>query len=95
MFIVFLKFSNNRQQAGQLMDGHNLWLKQGFDDGIFLLAGSLQPNQGGGIIAHNTTQAELESRVNDDPFVKEDVVSAEIMEITPAKVDKRLQFLLG
>ena len=95
MFIVFLKFSNNKQQAGQLMDGHNQWLKQGFDDGVFLLAGSLQPNQGGGILAHNTTQAELESRVNDDPFVKEDVVSAEIMEITPAKVDERLQFLLG
>lgn len=95
MFIVFLRFSSNKQQAGHLMDGHNQWLKQGFDDGIFLLAGSLQPNQGGGILAHNTTQAELESRVNDDPFVKEDVVSAEIMEITPAKVDERLQFLLG
>ena len=94
MFIVFLRFSSNKQQAGQLMDGHNQWLKQGFDDGVFLLSGSLQPNQGGGIIAHNTTHAELESRVNDDPFVKEDVVSAEIMEITPAKADERLQFLL-
>ncbi len=27
------------------MDEHNAWIKQGFDDGVFLLVGSLQPNQ--------------------------------------------------
>ena len=94
MFIVQLKFSNNRGQASQLMDGHKAWLKQGFDDGIFLLAGTLQPNLGGGIVAHNTTMSALQSRVNDDPFVAEDVVSAEIIEITPSKTDERLAFLL-
>ncbi len=25
------------------MLGHNGWIKRGFDDGVFLLAGSLQP----------------------------------------------------
>lgn len=95
MFIVLLKFSNNKGQAGQFMDGHNAWLKRGFDDGVFLVAGSLQPNQGGGIMAHGTSREELENRVNEDPFVAEDVVTAEIMEITPAKADERLSFLLG
>jgi len=94
MFIVFLKFSDNKGQAGQLMDDHNAWIKRGFDDGVFLLVGSLQPNPGGGIVAHNTSRAELEARVNDDPFVAENVVIAEIVEITPAKADDRLKFLL-
>ena len=93
MFIVLLKFSQNKSQAGEFMDGHNAWLKQGFDDEIFILAGSLQPNQGGGIMAHNTTLEELQDRVNKDPFVANDVVQAEILEITPAKADDRLQFL--
>ena len=75
------------------MDGHNEWIKRGFDDGIFLVVGSLQPNLGGGILAHNTTLSDLQSRVNTDPFVAENVVSAEILEITPAKADERLQFL--
>ena len=95
MFTVLLKFSDNKSQAGQFMDGHNEWIKRGFDDGVFLLVGSLQPNLGGGIIAHNTTRSDLQSRVNDDPFVAENVVSAEIIEISPAKADERLSFLLS
>jgi len=59
------------------------------------MVGSLEPNLGGGIVAHNTTLSDLQSRVNNDPFVAENVVSAEIIEITPAKADERLKFLLG
>ncbi len=95
MLIVLLKFSDNKSQASQFMDGHNKWIKRGFDDGVFLLAGSLQPNLGGGIVAHNTSLSDLQNRVNDDPFIAENVVSAEIIEIAPAKVDDRLEFLLG
>ncbi len=94
MFIVLLKFSGNKDQAGQFMEGHKEWIKRGFDDGVFLLAGSLQPNLGGGIVAHNTSLADLQSRVNSDPFVAGNVVSAEILEITPSKADDRLKFLL-
>jgi len=95
MFIVLLKFSDNKSQAGNFMEGHNAWIKQGFDDGVFLVVGSLQPNLGGGIMAYNTSLADLQNRVNDDPFVAENVVTAEILEITPAKADERLNFLLG
>ena len=95
MFIVTLEFSDNKGSAGQFMQGHNEWLKRGFDDGVFLLAGSLQPNRGGGILAHNTSLPDLQSRVKADPFVAEGVVSADILEITPSKADPRLDFLLG
>jgi uncharacterized protein YciI len=95
MFIVLLKFSDNRNKAPDYMDGHNAWLKRGFDDGVFLLAGSLQPGLGGGIVAHNASLADLHDRVNDDPFVAENVVSAEILEIAVAKADTRLDFLLN
>jgi len=94
MFIVLLKFSEKKGQAGEFMDGHNAWLKRGFDDGVFLLAGSLQPSLGGGIVAHNTSLMDLQARVNDDPFVAHNVVSAEILEIKPGKANERLQFLL-
>lgn len=94
MFIVLLKFSSNKGQASQFMEGHNKWIKRGFDDGVFLLVGSLQPNLGGGIVAHNTPLSDLQRRVNDDPLVAENVVSAEILEITPSKTDDRLKFLL-
>ncbi len=95
MFVVLLKFAGNKGQAGQFMEGHKDWIKRGFDDGVFLLAGSLSPNMGGGIVAHNTSLSELQRRVNADPFVAEDIVSAEILEIAPSKADERLAFLLG
>ncbi len=95
MFIILLKFSDNKDQAGRFMEGHNAWIKRGFDDGVFLLAGSLQPGAGGALIAHNSSLAELETRVNEDPFVAENIVSAEILEISPARTDERLRFLLG
>jgi uncharacterized protein YciI len=95
MFIVQLNFSENKGQAAQFMDGHNDWIKRGFDDDVFLLVGSLQPKLGGGIIAHNTSLPDLQTRVDNDPFVIENVVSAEILEIAPAKADERLSFLLA
>jgi len=95
MFVILLKFSDNKSQASQFMEGHNEWIKHGLDDGVFLLAGSLQPNLGGGIVAHNISLTDLQNRVNDDPFVAEKIVSAEILEITPSKTDKRLNFLLN
>lgn len=95
MFVVLLRFSEKKSKAAEFMEGHNEWIKRGFSEGVFLLAGSLQPNLGGSVIAHNTTLSELENRVKDDPFVMEDVVRPEILEIAPKKADERLGFLVS
>jgi uncharacterized protein YciI len=93
MFVVTLKLSANKAKAPALMEGHNAWLKRGFDEGIFLLSGSIQPSAGGAVLAHNTSRADLETRVRQDPFVVEDVVTADILEIAPGRTDDRLAFL--
>lgn len=48
MLIVLLGFSEYRERAGDFMEGHNAWIRRGFDDGVFLLIGKLQPDLGGG-----------------------------------------------
>jgi uncharacterized protein YciI len=95
IFVVLLKFSINKAQAGSYIGGHNEWLKRGFDDGVFLLSGSIQPELGGAVLAYNTSLSDLQIRVNDDPFVIENVVIAEIVEITPGQTDERLGFILN
>lgn len=95
MFIVLLRFSNNKAKASELMAAHNDWLARGLADGTFLLVGSLQPRAGGAILAHGVTRAVLEARLNQDPFVAHDVVSAELLEVSCSKADPRLEFLLG
>ena len=94
MFVVTLKFSDNKSSASRFMDAHKQWIESGFDAGIFLLSGSLQPKLGGAIVAHNCSLEELQKRVNDDPFVQENIVTAQILEIDVAKANPRLEFLL-
>jgi uncharacterized protein YciI len=94
MFVVLLRFSGTSDSAAQHMAGHQEWIKRGLDDGVFLLVGSIQPNLGGAILAHDTSREELGGRVENDPFVAEGVVTAEIIEIAPGMADQRLSFLL-
>jgi uncharacterized protein YciI len=95
MYIVLLRFSENKDQAASYMEGHNQWIRQGFEEGVFLLVGSLQPGIGGSVIAHGEPLHALENRVNRDPFVVANIVTAEILDIEPHKADERLGFLLG
>lgn len=95
MHIVLLRFDVNKASAGRFMEPHKAWLRRGFEDGVFLLAGSLEPGLGGGILAHNTTTADLQHRVNEDPFVAEGVVAAEILELDLGRADERLRFLVS
>ncbi len=95
MFVVVLRFSEHRIEASRWMAGHKAWLQQGFEDGVFLLAGSLQPQQGGIVLAHQISAADLHQRVDADPFVSQGVVNVDILEIAVARADERLRFLLG
>lgn len=95
LFVVLLRFAENAASAPALMHAHNEWLARGFEDGVFVLAGSIQPAEGGAIIAHGVSADELRLRVGADPFVGEGVVSTEIIEIAPGRADERLSLLLG
>jgi uncharacterized protein YciI len=95
MYVVLLKFAENKSRAGDYMQEHNAWIKRGLDDGVFLLVGSLQPSLGGAILAHGVAPAELQARVDADPFVAHGIVTAEILDIKPGKADPRLEFLLA
>lgn len=95
MFVVLLRFAADKAKAPQFMEGHNAWIARGFEDGVFLVTGSLQPGIGGALLAHGVSRADLEARIQEDPFVVENVVSADIFEITPGRTDERLAFLRG
>ncbi len=66
MFVVLLRFSENKDQASDFMEGHNQWIRRGFEDKVFLVVGSLQPGLGGSVLAHGESREALESRVNQD-----------------------------
>lgn len=94
MFIVLLKFADNKSKAPQFMSQHNEWIKNGLGKGIFLLTGSIRPGLGGVVLAHGVSKQTLIEIINEDPFVSEGVVSVEIIEISPGQATEPLKFLL-
>jgi uncharacterized protein YciI len=95
VFIVLLKMSGNKERAAECMAEHKAWLQQGFDEGIFLASGNLTGQPGGGILVHGLSEAEVLQRLSQDPFVIHGIVTAQVIGITPSKVDPRLAFLLN
>lgn len=93
MYVVLLRFSSNKPQAADHMAGHQEWIRTGMDEGVFHLVGSIQPGLGGAVIASGVSAEDLQARVNADPFVIHDVVTAEIIEIAPNVTDSRMAFL--
>jgi len=93
MFMILLRFSANKAEAPRLMEAHSAWLREGFEAGVFQLAGSLPPGAGGAILAHGATRPEIEARLQADPFVAADVVRPAIVEIAPGRTDPRLAYL--
>lgn len=94
MFIVTLRMSGDRTKAPAFMEGHNAWIKQGFEDGAFLAIGNLEPGPGGVLLVRESDLKALEKRVNADPFVAEGIVTPEVIRCSPKKTDERLSFLL-
>lgn len=102
MFIVFLKFSENKAQLKNYLDGHKSWIQEGYKDDVFLVSGSMRlepqlettPN-GGCVLAHNCTLDELKQRLAMDPFVKHKVVDVEITEVMPSNAHSTLSFLIN
>ncbi len=93
MFVVFLNFSSNKAAAATYIAGHNDWISKGFEDGVFQCVGSLKPAAGGFVLVHGESRQALEARINDDPFVRHDVVRVDIQELEPKRASPALEFL--
>jgi uncharacterized protein YciI len=94
MHIILLKFTDNRHNAALHLPGHKAWLARGLEDGLFLLTGSLGSDLGGAILARGVSPPEIQETVSEDPFVRENIVSAEVLEFSPTVASENFQFLL-
>jgi uncharacterized protein YciI len=72
---------------------HKAWVKNGFDDGVFVLSGGQRPRVGGAIVALDKDRAAIEARVGRDPFVLSCAATAQIIEVVPSTVDDRVSLL--
>lgn len=94
MFIVLLTYTAPLERIGAAGAEHRDWLRRAYDDGIFLASGPQEPRQGGVILAHGLTRAELEARLAEDPFARQGLASYAVTQMAVRMADPRLAFVM-
>ncbi len=80
MFIIELSYKAALEQIDAQMRPHMAFLNKHYDAGTFIISGRKIPRDGGIIIAVGKTRAELESIVQEDPFVRLGLAEYRIIE---------------
>ena len=94
MHVILLKFGDNKASASNYLEEHNDWIAKGVSDGVFQIVGSLDIG-GGFILAHGQDEQAIQDRVEADPFVKHNVVRAEVIGVDVKRTSPQLEFLLA
>lgn len=93
MFIVILTYCKPLSEVDKHVDAHIAWLKQCYDQGIFLLSGRQVPRVGGFILAHGGSRTDLDAVLAKDPFNIAGVAEYSVTEVQPSFGDERLAWL--
>lgn len=93
MFIILLTYTKPLTEVDEHLEPHKVWVAKGFDDGVFVLSGGQKPRTGGCLLAIGADRGAIEARVAKDPFVLHDVATAQVIEITPGRLDERIALL--
>lgn len=79
MLILSLTYIAPLEEADRQMEAHMAWVRQGYDDGIFVASGRKMPRTGGVILARGE-RAAIEALCAADPFVVHGIAEYDIIE---------------
>jgi len=82
MFIVTLTYLKPVEEVDALMPGHIEWLRQGYDEGLFIASGRRIPRTGGVILARSGDEPALRDKLARDPFVIHGAARCDVVEFT-------------
>ncbi|MES2259696.1 MAG: YciI family protein [Pseudomonadota bacterium] len=83
MFIISLTYLKPAEEIDALLAAHREYLREQYDNGIFLMSGRMVPRTGGVIIATADSRADIEAVIELDPFNEAGVASYAITEFVP------------
>ena len=92
--IVTLTYTAPLAAIDAQMKAHVAWLKRGFDEGMFLLAGRQVPRTGGVIVVRGH-RAEVTALMTSDPFVTAEAATFEVIEVATSFAADALADLIG
>ncbi|MEU4624695.1 YciI family protein [Actinoplanes sp. NPDC023801] len=94
MFVITLTYRAGLDQIDAALQDHVAWLDQQYADGVFLASGRRVPRVGGVILATGVTPAELECRLDLDPFRRQGLAEYTVTEFVASRTAPGLESLL-
>jgi uncharacterized protein YciI len=83
MFIIALTYLKPATEIDALLGAHREYLREQYDNGIFLMSGRMVPRTGGIILATADSRADIEAVIELDPFNEAGAASYTITEFVP------------
>ncbi|MRV72301.1 GTP cyclohydrolase [Duganella sp. FT92W] len=83
MFIISLTYLKPAEEIDALLAKHREYLREQYDNGMFLMSGRMVPRTGGVIIATADSKADIEAVIELDPFNEAGAASYTITEFVP------------
>lgn len=83
MFIVTLTYTAPPERLDAYLAAHRAWLAEQAARGLVLMAGPKVPREGGILVAHAASRAELDAALRDDPFAQAGLATYAVAEFTP------------
>lgn len=74
MFVISSTYTRPLDDR-KVVEEHLAFIKQSFDEGLFIAAGGRPAGVGGVIVARGDSEEELRSLMRQDPFVREGYVA--------------------
>ncbi|WP_433795621.1 YciI family protein [Actinoplanes sp. CA-252034] len=94
MFVIILTYRVGLEKIDAVLQDHVAWLDQQYADGVFLASGRRIPRVGGVILAKDVTPAELEERLDLDPFRRHGLADYAVTEFIPSRTAQGFESLL-
>ena len=94
MIIFIITFTKPMSEIGKYSDAHFEYLDKYYASGNFLVSGKQNPWTGGAIICFASDRQEAERIASEDPFLINNVVSYDIIELEATKWAHKFQSIL-
>jgi uncharacterized protein YciI len=94
MFIISLHYTADLEKVDQFLPGHNQFLQKFFGNATLICSGPKIPRTGGIIVCRAESMGQVESLIEEDPFVINGVARYEITEFRVADWAKGFESFL-
>lgn len=90
MFLIDVQYEASLTEVDAALADHVAFLRQQYEQGIFLLSGRKVPRTGGVILARGVGRAELDSILESDPFKQRELARYTITEFVASMTSPEL-----